>query len=63
MYATGPRAKLGFRVTSVVVNITYILTRHVQKNGVIYKRRAQQQILERTIEEQAYLDSIVNAKI
>jgi hypothetical protein len=26
MYAIGPRAKLGFRVTSVLVNITYILT-------------------------------------
>jgi hypothetical protein len=26
MYATGPRAKLGFRVTSVLVNITYIPT-------------------------------------
>jgi hypothetical protein len=26
MYATGPRAKLGFRVTPVLVNITYIPT-------------------------------------
>ena len=37
--------------------------KHVQKNGVIYKGRAQQQILERTIEEQAYLDSVVNTKV
>jgi hypothetical protein len=37
--------------------------RHVQKNGVIYKGRAQQQILEHTIEEQEYHDSITNAKI
>jgi hypothetical protein len=26
MYATGPHAKLGFRVTSVLVNIIYIFT-------------------------------------
>jgi hypothetical protein len=37
--------------------------RHVQKNGVIYKRRAQQQILERTVDEQEYRDGILNAKI
>jgi hypothetical protein len=37
--------------------------KHVQKNRVIYKRKAQQQILERTVEEQAYLDSVVNTKI
>ena len=37
--------------------------KHVQKNGVIYKRRAKQQILERSIEEQVYLDSIINTKV
>jgi len=37
--------------------------KHVQKNGVIYKGKAQQQILERMIEEQVYLDSITNAKV
>jgi hypothetical protein len=37
--------------------------KHVQKNRVIYKRKTQQQILERTVEEQAYLDSVVNTKI
>jgi hypothetical protein len=37
--------------------------KHVQKNRVIYKRKAQQQILERTVEEQTYLDSVVNTKI
>ena len=37
--------------------------KHVQKNKVIYKRKAQQQILERTIEKQAYLDNIVNTKV
>jgi hypothetical protein len=37
--------------------------KHVQKNGVIYKRKAQQQILERTVKEQAYLDSVVNTKV
>ena len=37
--------------------------RHVQKNGVIYKGRAQQQIMKRAIEKQIYLDSIVNAKV
>jgi hypothetical protein len=37
--------------------------KHVQKNKVIYKRKAQQQILERTVEEQAYLNSVVNTKI
>ena len=37
--------------------------KHVQKNGVIYKGRAQQQILERTIEEQTYLDSVINTKV
>jgi hypothetical protein len=37
--------------------------KHVQKNRVIYKGKAQQQILERTIEEQAYLDSVVNTKV
>ena len=37
--------------------------KHVQKNKVIYKGRAQQQILERTIKEQAYLDSVINTKV
>jgi hypothetical protein len=32
MYATGPRAKLGFRVTSVLVNITYIPTIIIKSN-------------------------------
>jgi hypothetical protein len=37
--------------------------KHIQKNKVIYKRKAQQQILKRMVKKQTYLNNIINIKI
>jgi hypothetical protein len=37
--------------------------RHVQKNGVLYKGKGSRQIMERTEEEQAALDVVVNTRV
>jgi hypothetical protein len=37
--------------------------RHVQKNGVLYKGKGSRQIMERTEEEQAALDAVVNTRV
>ena len=37
--------------------------KHIQKNKVIYKGKAQQQILKRMVKKQTYLNNIINIKI
>lgn len=37
--------------------------RHVQKNGVLYKGRGSRQIMERTEEERAAVDAVINTRV
>ena len=38
-------------------------SKHIQKNGVIYKGKGRAEAIERSQEEQEYYESVVNAKI